>query len=394
MKVLWLAPHPLPNNDTNGKRMHPAPWITSLAEELALRGVEITIVTTLKRMNHEIQEFDMGAYKLVILNVPSGKIDTLTLFKTRIGKLQNYISNVAGNFDLVHVHGTEHQYATSLSGISIPYVISIQGLLYQYKKYISDRFTQRRLLWELGAMYEKNEIRKADNFMCRTHWDSGSVRSLNKSARIFTVWEMIRSEFYQGIKTTGSDILFSGGANSLKGLPRALRAFNEVLNKVDKKLHVIGGGCKWEFVEEVRIRYGLQNIRKDNVILHGGVSAGKIMELYTDCYCLYHPSLIDNSPNSVCEAQLAGLPVVATNTGGLSSLINHGVTGLLLDSDVKNDAGTLLKLWFDNQQRQTISENARSVALLRHDKNSITQQVIEAYDAVKNKTNETVKAGI
>ena len=34
-----------------------------------------------------------------------------------------------------------------------------------------------------------------------------------------------------------------------------------------------------------------------------------------------HPSYIDNSPNSICEAQILGLPVIACNVGGISSII-------------------------------------------------------------------------
>jgi glycosyltransferase involved in cell wall biosynthesis len=49
--------------------------------------------------------------------------------------------------------------------------------------------------------------------------------------------------------------------------------------------------------------------------------------------CLVQPSLTDGMPNSVLEAILLGIPVVATNTGGIPDLIDDGETGLLVEPD-------------------------------------------------------------
>ena len=42
------------------------------------------------------------------------------------------------------------------------------------------------------------------------------------------------------------------------------------------------------------------------------------------------PSFMDTSPNVVSEAQVAGLPVVATRVGGVPEMIEHRRTGLLV----------------------------------------------------------------
>ena len=47
--------------------------------------------------------------------------------------------------------------------------------------------------------------------------------------------------------------------------------------------------------------------------------------------CLVQPSLTDGTPNSVLEAMLLGIPVIATTAGGIPDVIQNGQTGLLVE---------------------------------------------------------------
>jgi glycosyltransferase involved in cell wall biosynthesis len=47
--------------------------------------------------------------------------------------------------------------------------------------------------------------------------------------------------------------------------------------------------------------------------------------------CLVHPSVAEGMPNSVLEAMLLGIPVIATAVGGVPEIVDNGHTGLLID---------------------------------------------------------------
>ena len=72
---------------------------------------------------------------------------------------------------------------------------------------------------------------------------------------------------------------------------------------------------------------------------------------------------IDNMPVSVVEAGAMGVPVVATNVGGISHLIDDGKNGLLVpDDDVQGMVIAVKKLLNDPELTQKISVNGRSLA--------------------------------
>lgn len=375
MNVLWLAPHPVPNNSN----MHPAPWITSLADELTSAGVNITILTTSSKITKPIEEFEYSKYKLIVVKVPKGILNLISFYKLSVSILGNYISEIVNKFDLVHVHGTEFQYASSIRNynLDIPVIISIQGILTEYKNFLNVKSFQQYIYWSIGSLYERKDVSYFRNFMCRTQWDKAFVKKYNSHSHIFSIWELLRDEFFDAKYNPGEDILFSGGANLLKGLKDCLKTFNAFAAIHNCKLHIMGG-CGWETIVSYKTKFSLDNINSENVILHGLLDAKNIVNLYNKCFCLYHPSLIDNSPNTICEAQVAGLPVIANNVGGVSSLIKHMETGILINKGESN-LNALLKLKSSPDLCKYISENSRKESAIRHNKKIIVNETITAY---------------
>ena len=128
-----------------------------------------------------------------------------------------------------------------------------------------------------------------------------------------------------------------------------------------------------------------ENIRCEDVgiIVHGVKNPSELMELILKSDVYMHPSYIDNSPNSVCEAQILGKPVIACNVGGMPTLIEHMVSGILVPSNgVFEIVHYLIKLKNDSKLSCDIGEKARKIATKRHNTEIIISSLSKAYSEI------------
>lgn len=379
MKVLWLAPIPLVgDNDA-----HPAPWIKMLASRLLLKGIKLTILNYSSKIDRAIEERCFENIRIIYVKVPSLKIDLLTLYQIRIRIMRKFILSVIDEYELIHIHGTEHQYEVMVYGINVPTVISVQGILSEIIKIIPKiRYIKIFLEWYLSSLYEKRYIAKHNVFSCRTHWDSGCIREINPRAKVYCIWEMIRPEFFSDHWSRESrSIVFMGGSNPIKGLRETLMAFNDYLVKHELKL-IILGGCKINHVHNIVEKHNLNSIDMAMIECRGMQDVEGVLRAFDESFCLVHPTYIDNSPNSICEAQLAGLPVISTNVGGVSSLIDHRVTGILINLSIEEIGESVVELYQNVELAEMLSINAKNKARKRHDPEDISSKTIKMYREV------------
>lgn len=79
------------------------------------------------------------------------------------------------------------------------------------------------------------------------------------------------------------------------------------------------------------------NNKSRNIEFYGQTSTEELIKQLKTCHFFVHPSYIDNSPNSVCEAMILGMPVLSSSVGGVPSLIENKETGFLFNPYDKYD---------------------------------------------------------
>ena len=382
LRVLWLANYPLLANHKG----HPASWMTALADVIR-DEVTLTIVawnsgiaadTTIKQ--------DKITY--VYLKSPRGSIDLITGCLLKIKQLQRYIHQYSQNFDLIHIHGSENQFLVGCAPFDIPKVLSVQGIISEYYKIIPEAISYRRFYYLFAGYYERRYCRDLPHFMCRTHWDTAWVKRQNPQATVHQIWEMIRPDFFSVNDdfSANTNLLYVGGVERIKGFNELLTTLSLVKDKYPlTKLIILGTKPKNNSqVKRIIRRLQLSNVSMNDLDFQGMQDAKGLLNAYRESFCLVHPSYIDNSPNSVCEAQIAGLPVVASNVGGVSSLIEHDHTGLLTTLDPENIASQILRLKSEAGLAETISNQSRLIARERHNPRQIKQDVLTTYKFIFN----------
>ncbi len=101
----------------------------------------------------------------------------------------------------------------------------------------------------------------------------------------------------------------------------------------------------------------------DSVRFTGFLDFTKKQEEFSNADIYINTNCVDNMPVSVLEARAFGLPVVATNVGGLPYLVDHGENGLLVpDEDVEAMVESIKMLLDDPELTRKISQNGRALA--------------------------------
>ena len=117
-----------------------------------------------------------------------------------------------------------------------------------------------------------------------------------------------------------------------------------------------------------------------NVNLIGRVGAERIAEELADADLYIHPAIIDNSPNTLCEAQLIGTPVIAANVGGIPQLVEDGTTGILYPyNESYTLAFKIMDLYGDKTRMQELSENEYRLSHDRHNPEHIVRTLVGIY---------------
>lgn len=101
--------------------------------------------------------------------------------------------------------------------------------------------------------------------------------------------------------------------------------------------------------------------------------------VYADLDLLVNTSRNEGTPVAVIEAMAAGVPVVATNVGGVPDLIIHGVTGTLVPS---GDADALARALAERLDRADESRRMAAAACVEAVRRYSTQVLIRNIDAL------------
>ncbi len=331
-------------------------------------------------------------------------------------KLINLIADIIEKEkpDLLDIQGTETTYSAIiyLKNIKCPVLITLHGIAYQCDRFYTRAFPTKSLFFDrtivdnlaFKGVIEKKRLMKAraniENSILqsakyvrgRTTWDRACVLSVNPKIKYFHEELILRDAFSKKAWDINNCIphrIFTTQANSpLKSIYTLLEALS-ILKRTynDVMLIVPGHPLRTGLIRGGHDKTIAKLIKKldliSNVQYTGNLSAEQMTDELIKARAFILQSEIENSPNSLAEAQMVGTPCISSFTGGTPDYIVHGETGFLYNSfDPVMAAMYIDRIFNDDEICLKMSLREREVANKRHDEISITNGLINIYQKI------------
>jgi glycosyltransferase involved in cell wall biosynthesis len=419
MKILWVTNTPCglvkelnPNFNLGG-------WLIALEEELANK-TDINLHIAFY-WNKKIPATKKGLvnyhpiyrkHKSNVLKKIYSRLLNRTNNKKDLTDVLKIIKTV--NPDLIHIHGTEENFGLLQTKTTIPSVVSIQGLLCsivekffsgipKFENFVFEGIKPKVTLsseWFIYRSMIKNAKREIEilkstkNIIGRTNWDKNISLLLSNRSNYFVNNEILRAPFYenQWLKNKYHSTykivsIISGGL--YKGIETIFKVSNLLKEHttLDFQWNIIGINGTNESVKTIKkwLKIDPNNV---NINFCGTKNELEIIEFFLDSDLYCQVSHIENSPNSLCEAMLVGLPIIATHAGGTQTLLENLNDGILIqDGDPYSMAGAINELSQNFTQAKIYGNNARQKALIRHNKETVISDLLRIYNTVIQCTN-------
>ncbi|WP_308597086.1 glycosyltransferase [uncultured Parabacteroides sp.] len=416
MKILWITNLLLPKaaESIGQPTSNGGGWLQSSAKALlkTFPSLQLAIATVSPYVEIlTIKIVDEVTYYILPLKGDIAKYNK---------ELEQLWQKVYDDFNpiLVHLHGTEyaHGLAYLKANSSSQVVVSIQGLVSVISNYYNEGLSFRDILKNITfrdvvrldslwnqkkkfckrGCYEVQILQNVKYVIGRTSWDKSHVWAINPEIKYYSCEETLRDGFYINTWNYYScehySIFVSQATYPVKGLHQLLKAMPLILSHYpNAKIYVAGSDVtKYETLgDKIRISgYGkyikrmIDNLGlNDKVFFTGSLSEKQMIDRYLRSNVFVCPSSIENSPNSLGEAQILGVPCVASYVGGIPDMMKGNEENLYRFEEVEMLAEKVCKIFSNKDKHKNMIEEATR----RHNPETNSNRLFEIYKSIIEK---------
>jgi glycosyltransferase involved in cell wall biosynthesis len=411
-KILWLTGFVIPQASEliDGPKLPFGGWVSQMIDKLS-----------------KIEEYKIGvamksSSKELLIKEKNG-VTFYYLPQNKKNKFDVYDSDcllVLENFkpDLVHAEGSELKYTnTFLSLWKGLNVLSLQGVLNGYEPYengglniykylfsfnIKNSFfsilmlLNKKLVFDKRLTIEKDTIKKAKNLLGRTTWDRANSYFYNPKAPYYHCARILRPVFYR-IKQKQEEVIehsvfIGNSAQPRKGAHFVLEAISLLKEEFPNiKLYITGHKYDknlkdWKsyfgyraFLHRRIKKLGLEK----NIVFLGVLQGEEMAEQLSKMNVYVMSSTIENSPNTLGEAMIMGVPCVTSYNGGVPDMATDQVEALhYRDSDPRMLAFQIKRIFDSKELAEKLSKNAMIKASGTHNPEKNLNDLLNCYRSI------------
>lgn len=176
-------------------------------------------------------------------------------------------------------------------------------------------------------------------------------------------------------------IVYIGRLEFRKGVHVLVKAIPRILKIIPKtKFIFIGNDCG---MEKLLLEKISQFKCEDNVVFLNQVAREELIEYYYQSDICVIPSLWENFPYVCLEAMACATPILASEAGGLPSLIKNKVNGVLFPAGSSRDlADAAIYLLKDEKLRNRLGKAARKDCEEKYSHKAVYKQAIDVYKRI------------
>jgi glycosyltransferase involved in cell wall biosynthesis len=370
-----------------------SPHVYYLSKSLAKNGVKVYVVTCdfPNAPQHEIVD-GVEVFRIDSYKNPSPDFATwVYLMNVNMQKeAATFINDLGGNVDVIHAH----DWLVATAGIGLKHVFRKplfatmhsteigrrNGIHFDYEKMIHE--TEAWLTYEAWKV-----ICCSDYMMSHVKWafslppDKLVMVPNGVNAEVFTKNEreelsQFRSKFALPEEKI---VLFVGRLVFEKGVHVLVNAAPKVLEKVNAKFIIVGNGYMKEQLSNLVRGMGLAH----KVLFTGFVDDETLRKLQRCADVSVVPSLFEPFGIVALEAMAAKSPIVVSDTGGLSEIVEHDVSGAkVYVSNPDSLAWGIIKVLTDESYANWIRANAFKRVQEKYNWDRIAQKTKNIYTDV------------
>jgi len=282
--------------------------------------------------------------------------------------------------DIIHVHGTRAGLVGRLAAINLGYpVIYTEHLWTKYYR-LPNRISHGLQIAGLWFLDMFTTLNIAVSQAVKDFMVSSQISRQEKIIVVYNATEIPKNKakIFAGknfrLGTVGTLNFQKGIQYLIKAMPKVLKEFPET------RLEIVGEGSFRRTLEKLTKKLKLE----DKVIFSGFLK--EIEEKMREFDVYIQPSLSESFGLAIIQAMSLGIPIVATNAGGIPEVVTAGKSGLLVEPGNPTAlAEAIIQILRDPKRAKEMGDLAREEVKIKFNLPEMIKEMEQIYETLAEK---------